>query len=690
MIIYALGALSIVFFNVVLWYFILAGKRQDKIVAPYLFWSATIALWSIGYAVTLSGLFPKDLTLLWNRACHVFACFIPVFFLQLVIAITGHKTVACRRIVISSYFIATTLILCNFTPLFVADLWEMGEFKYQPLGGPIYWVFTAFFSLIVMYGLYILYAVQKKSSGNQREQIRVFLLGSSIGYAGGFTLFLPAFHLNISPVGVFFISSYVLFTGYAIYKYGFMNLEIIIKRAAVFAGLFAFVYGVFTTITVFGQEFFRSTLGLNQWVAMIPTVTIITFSLRPLEIFLTNATDKFLFQKKYNPLQMIHDFSQAVLTELDLDKISKQTVEILSEALRIESCTLLLPNKEGSRFIFKESRGVHDQDVFIEEKSSLLSKNKNSRVVFEKNETMTQLKAVACAGILSRKNLIGVLALGEKKSGEDYTGEDIAVINILTDALGVAITNAFAYEELRHKANLVTLGTLAAGIKHDISKPIDRMSAEASEFLLQLKKGNLKNQDQYLNDAKNLIENCCETFRQVIAISDTYAARPKEKENLVMLDLSDQVTAALTPLQNKLAHSGISIIEEIPQDLPRVFYDKDYMRQILDNLFANAIDAIEAARRPVGDRKIVVRAKEVKNRTLNVRLEIIDNGTGIPDKIKDKIFRSWFTTKGDRGTGLGLSLVSELVLRGGGTIEVESEEGKGSTFILGLKGVKRT
>ena len=134
--------------------------------------------------------------------------------------------------------------------------------------------------------------------------------------------------------------------------------------------------------------------------------------------------------------------------------------------------------------------------------------------------------------------------------------------------------------------------------------------------------------------------------------------------------------------------SGIRVLKQIPDNLSKIHFDQDYLRQILDNIFNNAIDAIDEARRPKDQSVITIKGRQVENRTLNIRLEIGDTGTGIPEKIKDKIFKSWFTTKGEKGTGLGLALVSELILRGGGTVEVESEEGKGSTFILGLKGVQ--
>ncbi len=669
--------------------FVLAQDKKNKLFLTFSLYSLSISWWCLLQIGNVYGPTPK-ISAFFAKYQHIGVVFIPTFFLHFVYQLlsVGKRRYVLYLSYLTSFFFllfVPTNILSPGSERKVNDQIYFGE------PGPIYPFVIAFFVLCTIYGLVLVYRGINESAGLRKKQLQILFWSSLLGYLGGSANFILVYDISVyplNPFGTYLVAGYVAATFYAIFKHKFLGIEVIIKKTLIFAGLFAFMYATFTVITFLGKQLLEDTIGWDQKLALIPAIVIIIFIHGPLKAFLVNVTDKYLFQKKYNPLQMIHDFSQAVLTELDLNKITKQTVDILSEALRIKSCGILVPNKEGDKFLLKESRGIDNKEVFIDDKSSLISKIGTSSIVADQTDEMKQLSAVICIGILIRKNLIGILALGRKKSDEDYTSNDIEVLNILSDALGVAITNAVAYEELRHKANLVTIGTLASGIKHDISKPIDHMNAEASNILARLKKREYKDLAQMLDETGNIIEKCCETFRTVISISEKYASRPKESEKRVVLNVAEELDTALSVVQHRINKSEIKVRRQIPDNLPRINFDRDYLRQILDNLLGNAIDAIEAAKRSKDDAVISIRASEVANRTLNVRLEISDTGTGVPEKIKDKIFKSWFTTKGEKGTGLGLALVSELVMRGGGTVELESQEGKGATFILGFKGVR--
>ncbi len=661
--------------------FVFSKNHKSRINQTFCFFAFSVAGWGLSYFLWL--ITDKSyLAEFYLRTLMVFVIFIPTTFTHFVLTLLkiDHK-----RINFTNYLISAVLAVTAYTQYFAYDLEPYLIFPYWLRAGPLFYVHAVHFFACAIYSHFLMLHALKGRKGVHRNQILYVLLGTGIGFSGGALNYLTWSRIPVPPFLNPLVSVYVAAVAYSIIRHQLMDIEVVIKKFVVFATLFGAVYGVFVSVTMLTQEFIP-----NKWVGYLISAVIITLAHGPLKSWLVNVTDKFLFQKKYNPLRMIHDFSEAVLTELDLNRIVKQTLDILSEALRIDSCAIFFPNKEGSKFILKESRGIQGSEISLSDKSELISKLGSASIVTEQTAEMKQLGVVLCVGVSIRKDLIAVLALGTKKSDEDYTQEDTEVLSILADALGVAITNASAYEDLRHKANLVTMGTLAAGIRHDIAKPIGGVSPLAAEYLVRLKKGNFADPVKMLNEGGDLIEQCCDTFQKVLDISETYVARPKEKEKPVLLNVSEQVDAAVGLLQQKIGKNGITIVKRIPDDLPKVLFDRDYIAQILDNIISNAIDAIVSAKRSNEESIIIVSAKEIENRTLNVRLEIKDTGTGIPEKIKEKIFKAWFTTKGKDGTGLGLFLVSDLVLRGGGTIEAESEEGKGTTFILGLKGVRKS
>jgi len=667
--------------------FVLAQNKKSKLFLTFSLYSLSISWWCLLQVGNVYGPTP-EVSAFFAKYQHIGVVFIPALFLHFVYQLLDLRS---RKFVHLSYAISIFFLL--FVPTHflspgserkVNDLIFFGE------PGVLYPFIIAYFVLATMYGLLLVFQGMRNAIGLRKTQLEILFWSSLIGYLGGSANFILVYDISVyplNPFGTYLVAAYVAATFYAIFKHKFLGIEVIVKRTLIFAGLFAAMYGTVSAFTFLGKELLEDRIGWNPKMALIPAIIAIIVIYGPLKSLLVSLTDKYLFQKKYNPLRMIHEFSQAVLTELDLGKITKQTVDILSEALRIESCSVLIPNREGDKFLLKESSGVADKTIFISDKSPLIFQLANTSFIVEQTEEMKSLGALVLIGIRIRKNLIGILALGKKKSDEDYTQDDIGVLSILADALGVAVTNAMAYEELRHKANLVTIGTLAAGIRHDISKPIDRMNADVLGFLVRLKKNDYGDPAQMLNESGELLERCGDTFQNVIAISEKYAACPKESEKRVVVDVLEAVDGALSVVEHRINKSGVRIVKEIPANIPKIHFDKDYMRQILDNLFTNAADAIESAKRSKDESIITIKAREVENRTLNVCLEINDTGTGIPEKIRDKIFKSWFTTKGEKGTGLGLALVSELVMRGGGTVEVQSEEGKGTTFILGLKGI---
>jgi len=155
-------------------------------------------------------------------------------------------------------------------------------------------------------------------------------------------------------------------------------------------------------------------------------------------------------------------------------------------------------------------------------------------------------------------------------------------------------------------------------------------------------------------------------------------AKP-HKGNIKTIPLDKILTETLALFENGLTHKGeIQCVAHITEDL-WVDMDPEYLRQILWNLLLNAADAINETQKQAGT--ITVNLYPAKKSM--VRLEIIDDGCGMPADLLDVIFDPFFTTK-SKGTGLGLSVVHRLVESYGGRLDFESVPGKGTKFVLYL------
>jgi signal transduction histidine kinase len=179
--------------------------------------------------------------------------------------------------------------------------------------------------------------------------------------------------------------------------------------------------------------------------------------------------------------------------------------------------------------------------------------------------------------------------------------------------------------------------------------------------------------DETVKEYLEIISSEVETAGKIVSdLLDFSRARAAEREEVALCDLVSQVLSRRPPPKT------VEVIIKIPVELSPIYVDSRQMRQVLVNLFSNSCQAM-----PEGG-MLTIRAAEGSS---NVKFSITDTGCGISEENKQKIFEPLFTTK-SRGIGLGLAVTKNLIEINGGSIEVESEEGKGTTVkvILPHKG----
>jgi len=222
---------------------------------------------------------------------------------------------------------------------------------------------------------------------------------------------------------------------------------------------------------------------------------------------------------------------------------------------------------------------------------------------------------------------------------------------------------------------LADLGTLAAGIAHEINSPLQVITGVSQTLLDRHASGTL--------DAERLQKGLATIHRsgwrcaEIVRALRTYAHAATTE--LVATDLNEVVRDTLLLVENQLrSWDNIKVITELSENLPTVHCDRNQMAQLLINLLTNARDAM-----PRGG-TIVIRTDYDPARH-SISLSVSDTGVGIPDAIRDRIFDPFFTTKPPgQGTGLGLSIVAGIVRAHRGEISIQTSEGKGTTFTVVL------
>jgi len=222
-------------------------------------------------------------------------------------------------------------------------------------------------------------------------------------------------------------------------------------------------------------------------------------------------------------------------------------------------------------------------------------------------------------------------------------------------------------EQLRKTERIAELGTLASGMAHEIGTPMNVILGRA-EYLFQrvtdegTKKG--------LATIVTQVERITKVMNQLLAF-----ARRKTPERRAV-DLSQAIDDSLEMFHERMAHSRITVKKVIEANVPWVHADRDQLIQVLINLVINSIHAM-----PEGGQLRLSLNREDSH----VRLGVSDTGQGMAEEICSKVFEPFFTTKDfGKGTGLGLTVVKGIIEEHGGTIDVESMAGKGTTFWIRL------
>jgi len=240
-------------------------------------------------------------------------------------------------------------------------------------------------------------------------------------------------------------------------------------------------------------------------------------------------------------------------------------------------------------------------------------------------------------------------------------------------------------QQLVRATRLAELGQMAAGFAHEINNPLQIMKSD--QALIEMifsdlkKKGDLKEPDikdleETLDQLKLQIERCSKITQTILE----FGRKSEPTENDV--DLGAFISQVTSMITKKASVQGIRLKKEISEQTPLLRADAAQLQQVLLNLLNNAIDAITDRHGCEGGELSIQAGPDTNGR---VKISVRDNGAGIsPDNLK-KIFAPFFTTKPPgKGTGLGLYVCYGIIEGMGGTMEVESQRGVGTTFVVRL------
>jgi signal transduction histidine kinase len=573
---------------------------------------------------------------------------------------------------------------------------------------------------------FVSYERQRMREAGNTDRIDVMLIGTVVSFVPVLLIMVAQAFLKTSLpwyVAMLWFFIFPLAVGYGILRRQLFEIRVVAKSSAAYAAASLAITGLFALL-ITSSEFVVSRFNVSaksRWFEF-SFLFVAIFAFNPLRMRLQRLIDRVFDRDRSAYRVAVREISEAMVSMLSMKEIGDRILIALTDTMGVERAMVLLFDTEHGLLQPAGSRGDWDDDALDTVLPTdhpivtyLLARRLLSRLDFDDEmdaevreacrDVFDTLEVELLVPILFGMDLLGVIAVGHKLSGERLGVDDRQLLRTLANQSAIAIENAKAYDEIAklnatlearvdertqalreaqtqlvQSEKMASLGQLVAGIAHELNNPIGFVHANLQlmdEYIRKLiqSKGSGPDADRAREAlAKLLVRSREGTARVKKIVEDLRTFSRVDQADLQEVDLHDGLDRTISLIEPRLK-DGIHVERDYGK-LPRIRCYAGQLNQVFMNLLINACDAL-------GKKGTIwIRTRPIDG---GVRVEIEDNGPGIPVEIQSRIFDPFFTTKPvGKGTGLGLSISHGIVERHGGRIWVESETGRGTKFVIEL------
>jgi signal transduction histidine kinase len=561
--------------------------------------------------------------------------------------------------------------------------------------------------------------------GPQREALDVVTLSALVSFVPVLAVFLVEwitlkpypFHLALLWTFIFPVA-----VGYGIVYRQLFDLRQVARSSAAYGAASIGITGAFALLITFADTLVAD-LGVSTRSAQVALLFVAILLFNPVRSRMQGLVDRFFDRDRAAYRVAVREISEAMVSMLSLGEIADRILVALTDTMGVERAMVLLVEDEERRLRPVAWRGEWDEGSLAIEiapehpiwKQLWMRREDLARADFDDEHDLESreacrdvydtLEVELLVPILYGVDLLGVIAVGRKLSGDRLAADDRLLVRTLANQSSIAIENAKAFDEiaklnetlearveertnelreiqgqLMQAEKMKSLGQLVAGVAHELNNPIGFVHANLQlldEYVRKLSDAHEAGADAaHIREAiaKLILRSREGTQRVKKIVQDLRTFSRMDQAEIQEVDLHEEIDRNLALMEPRFKNA--IRVERHYGDLPRVRCYAGQLNQVFLNLLMNSCDALEE------DGTIRITTRRIPG---GVRLEFADDGPGIPEEVRSRIFDPFFTTKPvGVGTGLGLSLSHGIVERHGGRIFVESEPGQGATFVIEL------
>jgi len=676
--------------------FVYTRDRSDRRYRTYGLFCLSLFLWGVAYFFWLSSTEASS-ALFWARALMVGAVFVPVTAYHHVVQLLEVTSEKREKLITIGYLISVLLLFFAPTRFMVDSVSKKAIFNYWPNPGIAFHFHLLMFFAFASGSILELYQGYKNAIGRRRIHFRLLFITITIAYLGGSTNYYLWYDIPILPIGCIAIGVYIAVFTYAILAYRLLDIDVIFKKSVIYASILSILLVPCYLVVILGQQMAFGSINYVFSIVTLALFIIVGFLFPKVRFRTEEALEKVLFQSRVDYRDTLVRSSRDMVSIIDIKALSESLVRTIGKSLRIDKVSLLLIDEAKGSYHLEASVGFdfeQSEKVTLSKGSPLvqLLRQREEPIVKEELEwvpvgletpqtinLMSKLAAEISLPIISKDKLIGILNLGQKDDKTLYSNEDLEILATLANQAAIAIENARLYENLKQSQDtlrradrLSSLGLLTAGLAHEIRNPL--VAIRTFTQLLPERYDDAEFREGFQGLALKEVDRICGLINDLLSF-----ARPS-KPNVAPENVNDVVENIARILETQAKEKSVGIAREFGENLPKVWIDREQMKQVFMNLILNAIQAMrEGGSISISTRPVSRNGAEPSGDF--VQVEIRDTGIGIPEENLQHIFDPFFTSK-DEGSGLGLAVSHQIVQEHGGFVTVESQIGKGTAFFV--------
>ncbi len=563
----------------------------------------------------------------------------------------------------------------------------------------------------------------------ERNKIKLILVAFTAGFLSVIDFF-PKYGVEFFPFSFAFISTWMFLVGYAIVKHRLFDIKLVISRGSTY--LITFFLGILPAAIVifFLQKVFPLTVPITF---VLILAVLLAFLFHKIYPFSERFVQKRLLKKQLNYYQILRKFSNEMVTALDLNDLLKRFDKTLREAMHVSSVAIYLTGPLNGKYPLSHASDDHGNLIPVYNNKSghvghmsaesigmvathhgsiiplwrsgdaLVAMAYRAKDVLVLGEMemeardnpkmqeaivqMKEAKAELCLPLKRDGKMIGIALLGPREGDRYYSPDDLGLLHILGQNACVAVQNALLVEEikksyllLQRTQRLAAMGSLIAGVSHEIRNPLMPIS-----FLMD----SITDASIDKDLLARLSEHSRESLRRIVSVLDEMdqLARPHTPQ-FKKADINQIADDALLLLDTQIKLRKQEVVRQY-DPLSPALVDGERLKHALLDILLNAVEAnAENGKIYVRTREVLMKPTRAYPSRMGIQIEITDTGCGIPEENLERVFDPFFTTKHKslmrEGTGLGLAIAHRIVEEHHGSMEIRSEEGKGTTVFVNL------